>query len=126
MQQISSVDVYNPVLGNTPGLDPMMSMPQDYDDYSRWTSFYVQDQLALGNGVFLTGALRHDRTNAVFGMPGTEPNKQSFTTPRLGAVWQFAPNQTVYAQYQDAVAANNGRDTVTGAALASERARQFE
>ncbi|MFN3734348.1 TonB-dependent siderophore receptor [Comamonas testosteroni] len=126
MQQISSVDVYNPVLGNTPGLDPMMSMPQDYDDHSRWTSFYVQDQLALGNGVFLTGALRHDRTNAVFGMPGTEPNKQSFTTPRVGAVWQFAPNQSVYAQYQDAVAANNGRDTVTGAALAAERARQFE
>lgn len=126
MQQISSVDVFNPVLGNTPGLDTTMSMPQDYDDYSRWTSFYVQDQLALGNGVFLTGALRHDRTNAVFGVPGTEPNKQSFTTPRLGAVWQFAPNQSVYAQYQDAVGANNGRDTVTGAALASERARQIE
>ncbi|GLS16711.1 TonB-dependent siderophore receptor [Hydrogenophaga electricum] len=126
MQQISSVDVYNPVLGNTPGLDPMMAMPQDYDDHNRWTSFYVQDQLALGHGVFLTGALRHDRTNAVFGMPGTEPNKQSFTTPRLGAVWQFAPNQSVYAQYQDAVAANNGRDTVTGAALAAERGRQVE
>ncbi|MDY0105423.1 TonB-dependent siderophore receptor [Achromobacter sp.] len=126
LQQISSVDVYNPVLGNTSGLDTSMSMPQDYDDYSRWTSVYVQDQLALGNGVFLTGALRHDRTNAVFGVPGTEPNKQSFTTPRVGAVWQFAPNQSVYAQYQDAVAANNGRDTVTGAALAAERARQFE
>ncbi|WP_234265522.1 TonB-dependent siderophore receptor [Hydrogenophaga sp. NFH-34] len=126
MQQISSVDVYNPMLGHTPGLDPMMAMPQDYDDHNRWTSFYVQDQLALGHGVFLTGALRHDRTNAVFGMPGTEPNKQSFTTPRLGAVWQFAPNQSVYAQYQDAVAANNGRDTVTGAALAAERGRQVE
>lgn len=125
-QQVDSVSVYNPSLGNTPGLDPMMSMPQDYDDHSRWTSFYVQDQLALGNGVFLTGALRHDRTNAVFGMPGTEPNKQSFTTPRLGAVWQFAPNQSIYAQYQDSVAANNGRDTVTGAALDSERARQIE
>lgn len=126
MQQISSVDVYNPALGNTPGLDLAMSMPQDYDDYSRWTSFYVQDQMALGNGIFLTGALRHDRTNAVFGVPGTESNKQSFTTPRLGAVWQFAPDQSVYAQYQDAVGANNGRDTVTGAALASERARQIE
>lgn len=125
-QQVDSVSVYNPSLGNTPGLDPMMSMPQDYDDHSRWTSFYVQDQLALGNGVFLTGALRHDRTNAVFGMPGTEPNKQSFTTPRLGAVWQFAPNQSIYAQYQDSVAANNGRDAVTGAALDSERARQIE
>lgn len=125
-QQLDAVSVYNPSLGNTPGLDPMMSMPQDYDDHSRWTSFYVQDQLALGNGVFLTGALRHDRTNAVFGMPGTEPNKQSFTTPRLGAVWQFAPNQSIYAQYQDSVAANNGRDAVTGAALDSERARQIE
>ena len=76
--------------------------------------------------MFLTGALRYDRTSAVFGVPGTEPNKKSFTTPRLGAVWQFAPNQTVYAQYQDAVGANNGRDTVTGAALEAERARQVE
>nr|WP_283159732.1 TonB-dependent receptor [Xanthomonas axonopodis] len=51
---------------------------------------------------------------------------ESFTTPRLGAVWQFAPGESLYAQYQDAVGANNGRDTVTGAALAAERARQFE
>lgn len=126
MQQLPAVDIYHPSLGHTPGLDPAMSMPQDYDDASRWTSFYLQDQIALGDGVFLTGALRHDRTSAVFGNPGTEPNRQSFTTPRLGAVWQFAPNQSVYAQYQDAVSANNGRDTITGTALAAERARQFE
>ena len=125
-QQLDSVDIYNPSLGNTPALDPAMSMPQDYDDRSRWTSIYVQDQLALGNGVFLTGALRHDRTSAVFGAPGMLPNEQSFTTPRLGAAWQFTPSQSVYAQYQDALSANNGRDTVTGAALAAERARQFE
>lgn len=124
MQQLSSVDIYQPALGSTPGLDAMM--PTDYDDYSRWTSVYVQDQIALGNGVFLTGALRHDRTSAVFGTPGLAPNEKSFTTPRLGAVWQFAPNQSVYAQYQDAVGANNGRDTVTGAALDAERARQIE
>lgn len=126
LQQISSVDVFNPVLGNTPGLDTSMSMPQDYDNFSRWTSLYVQDQITFGNGVFLTGALRHDRTSAVFGVPGTEPNKKSFTTPRLGAVWQFAPNQAVYAQYEDAIGANNGRDTVTGAALDTERAKQVE
>lgn len=126
LQQLSSVDVYNPALGNTPGLDPTMSMPQDYDDYSRWNSVYVQDQIALGNGVFLSAALRHDQTSAVFGTPGTQPNKQSFTTPRVGAVWQFRENQAVYAQFQDSVAANNGRDVVTGAALDAERARQFE
>lgn len=125
-QQIDSINIYNPVLGNTPPLDLTMAMPGDFDDYSRWNSFYVQDQIALGNGVSLIGALRYDRTSAVFGVTGTPPNEQSFTTPRLGAIWKFAPNQSVYAQYQDAVAANNGRDTVTGAALAVERARQFE
>jgi len=32
----------------------------------------------------------------------------------------------VYAQYQDAVTTNNGRDTVTHAALPAERGKQFE
>ncbi len=125
-QQLSAVDIQQPAPGHTPGLDLTKAMPQNYADHNRWTSLYLQDQAALGNGVFVVGALRHDRTSAVFAAPGTEPNKQSFTTPRLGAVWQFAAHQSVYAQYQDAVAANNGRDTVTGAALEAERARQFE
>lgn len=125
-QQVSAVDINNPSLGNTPGLDLATAFPADFDDRSSWTSFYVQDQVSLGKGVFVTGALRHDRTSAVYAAPGTEPNKVSFTTPRLGAVWQFVPGQAVYAQYQEALAVNNGRDTVTGAPLAAERARQFE
>jgi iron complex outermembrane receptor protein len=125
-QQVSAVDIKNPSLGNTPGLDLATALPADFDDRSSWTSFYVQDQVSLGKGVFVTGALRHDRTSAVYAAPGTEPNKVSFTTPRLGAVWQFVPGQAIYAQYQEALAANNGRDTVTGAPLAAERARQFE
>ncbi len=131
LQQVDSVDIYNPVLGNTPALDKAASLPSEIEDRSRWTSLYLQDQLALGHGVFLVGALRHDRTSAIYAAPGTQPNKQSFTTPRLGAVWQFATNQSVYAQYQDAVSANNGREPTAdpltvGAALAAERAKQFE
>lgn len=125
-EQISAVDINNPNVGNTPPLNYAAALPAEFDDRTRWNSMYVQDQVALGNGVFLTGALRHDRTSAVYATPGTAPNEQSFTTPRLGAVWQFAANQAVYVQYQDAVSANNGRDTVTGAALAAERARQVE
>jgi iron complex outermembrane receptor protein len=125
-QQISSVDIYHPVLGNTPALDTALALPLVTDDRNRWTSFYVQDQLDLGSGIFVTAALRHDRTSAIYAAPGTEPNKASFTTPRLGAVWQFTATQAVYAQYQDAVSANNGRDTVTLAPLKAERARQFE
>ena len=125
-QQIAAVDVYNPNLGNTPPINRALALPQELEDRSRWTSFYVQDQLALGHGVFLTGALRHDRTSAIYAAPGTAPNKKSFTTPRIGAVWQFASNQAVYVQYQDAVSTNNGRDTLTLAALKAEKAKQFE
>lgn len=126
LQQVASADIYNPQLGATPALDRSLALPSEIDERTRWTSVYVQDQLALGHGVFVTGALRHDRTSAVYAAPGTEANQQSFTSPRLGAVWQFTPNQAVYAQFQDAVAANNGRDTITLAPLAAERARQFE
>lgn len=122
--QINSVDVFNPTLGRAPALDT--SAPIPVDDYNRWTSLTLQDQIAFGGGWHGVFALRHDRTEALYSLtPGIEPNKQSFTTPRVGVVWEFMPNQTLYAQYQDSVAANNGRD-VTGKALAAERARQVE
>lgn len=122
--QITSVDVFNPVLGSAPPLDT--SFPLPVDDHSQWTSLTLQDQIAFGGGWHGVFALRHDRTEAIYSLtPGIEPNKQSFTTPRVGAVWEFQPGQTVYAQFQDSIAANNGRDG-SGAALEAERARQIE
>jgi iron complex outermembrane receptor protein len=122
--QINSVDVFNPVLGSAPPLDT--SFPLPVDDHSQWTSLTLQDQIAFGGGWHGVFALRHDRTEALFSLtPGTAPNKKSFTTPRVGAVWEFMPNQTLYAQYQDSIAANNGRDA-NGVALEAERARQVE
>ncbi len=122
--QINSVGVFNPVLGSAPPLDT--SSPIPVDDHSKWTSLTLQDQIAFGSGWHGVFALRHDRTEALFTLtPGTPPNKQSFTTPRVGVVWEFLPNQTLYAQYQDAIAANNGRDP-NGVALEAERARQVE
>jgi iron complex outermembrane recepter protein len=122
--QINSVDVFNPVLGSAPPLDT--SFPLPVDDYSKWTSLTLQDQIAFGGGWHGVFALRHDRTEALFSLtPGLEPNKKSFTTPRVGMVWEFLPNQTFYAQFQDSIAANNGRDA-SGVALEAERARQIE
>ena len=122
--QINSVDVFNPALGSAPPLDT--SFPLPVDDHNQWTSLTLQDQIAFGGGWHGVFALRHDRTEALFSLtPGIEPNKKSFTTPRVGAVWEFMPNQTFYAQYQDSIAANNGRDA-DGVALEAERARQIE
>ena len=123
--QVSSVDVFNPALGTGPALDT--SFPLPVDDHSQWTSLTLQDQVAFGGVWHGVLALRHDRTEALYSLtPGTEPNKQSFTTPRVGLVWEFQPNQTLYAQFQDSVAANNGRNPADGSALAAERARQVE
>lgn len=122
--QITSVDVFRPVLGSAPPLDT--SFPLPVDDHNRWTSLTLQDQIAFGGGWHGVFALRHDRTDALYSLtPGTPSNKKSFTTPRVGVVWEFLPNQTLYAQYQDSVAANNGR-APDGTALEAERARQVE
>jgi iron complex outermembrane recepter protein len=126
LEQINSVDVQNPLFGNTPMLDTSIALPSEFIDHQRWTSLIVQDQVDLGHGWHTVLALRHDRTEAIFTSdPTLEPNKQNFTTPRVGVVWEFAPQQTLYAQYQDAVAANNGRNA-DGTPLAAERAKQIE
>jgi iron complex outermembrane receptor protein len=126
VQQLDAVAIDVPENGYAAPLDTANAYATDDEDRNRWTGLYLQDQAALGHGVFLTGALRHDITSAIYAPPGTAPNRQSFTTPRVGAVWQFDSRQAVYAQYQDAVSANNGRDPISGVALAAERARQFE
>ncbi|AOS43514.1 Ferrichrome-iron receptor precursor [Lacunisphaera limnophila] len=124
-QQLNSVNIFNPDFSQTPRFDPAMAMPVEYDDHNRWTSVYVNDQVALGHGVHLVGALRYDRTSAIFAAPGTQANKESFVTPRAGLVWEVRPGHVLFAQYQDAVAANNGRN-VDGTPLDAETARQVE
>lgn len=120
-----SIDIRNPVYGQVPPLDVSTVPLFDQEGRTRWTGVYVQDQIAFGNGVELIAGVRHDRSSARFGAPDTRDNDQSFTTPRLGAVWQFAPNQSVYAQFQEGVSANNGRN-LAGESLDSEQARLYE
>lgn len=120
-----SIDIRNPVYGQVPPLD-LSALPLfDQQGLTRWTGVYVQDQIAFANGIELIAGMRHDRSSARFGAPGTRANDQRFTTPRLGAVWQFAPNQSLYAQFQEGVSANNGRN-LAGDSLDSEQARLYE
>jgi iron complex outermembrane receptor protein len=103
----------------------------DYESHSKWTSFTIQDQVNFGNGWHAVAALRKDQTEAVFAdknsAPAAQlvPNKESHLSPRLGLVWEFAPKQSVYAQYQEALATANGRKA-NGAPLDSETAQQKE
>jgi iron complex outermembrane recepter protein len=126
LQALPAVDFFNPKPVNTPRLDTTTAFPTERDDLSRWTSFTLQDQVDFGGGFHGVFALRHDRTAAVYAANGTPPNKVNDTTPRIGFVYQVTPNQSVYAQYQTSLAANNGRNPKDGAALKPERAKQFE
>lgn len=119
-----SIDIDRPVYGQVPPLDLSAVPLFDQEGLTRWTGAYAQDQLAFGDVEVIVG-VRHDRSSARFGAPGTRANDQRFTTPRLGAVWRFAPDQSLYAQFQDGVAANNGRN-LAGESLDSERARLYE
>lgn len=119
------INIFNPVYGQVPPLDLATTPLYPQEGRTEWTGLYVQDQIGLGNGVELLLGLRHDRTESRYGAPGTEPNKQNFTSPRVGLVWQFNPSQSVYAQFQDGVAANNGRN-LAGEALDSEQGRLYE
>ena len=121
----ADIDIRHPVYGQAPALDVATVPLFAQEGRTRWDSAYVQDQLAFGDTVDVVVGIRHDRSSARFGAPGTRANEQGFTTPRLGAVWRFATNQSVYAQYQAGVAANHGRN-LAGASLDSEQARLYE
>lgn len=124
--QINAVDVRNPDFSGTPTIAQTGAPGSETRDIQRWTSLVVQDQIQLGGGWHAVFALRHDRTAGIYTSdPTLDLNRQSFTTPRVGVVYEFVPGQTLYAQYQDSVAANNGRNP-DGSPLAAERARQVE
>lgn len=129
LSYLDTVSVSNPALGSTPRLDTGNAYPADFEASSKWSSFTIQDQADFGNGWHVVGALRHDRTQAVYADKTSTlqlvPNKESNLSPRLGLVWEFAPRQSVYAQYQTAVATANGR-AADGVALNSESAKQKE
>ncbi len=127
LQTLPSVDFFNPRPSNTPRLDTARAVTDTRDDRSRWTSVTLQDQIALGGGLHAVLALRHDKTAAVYAAKDSaRPNEVSLTSPRAGLVYQLSANHSLYAQYQDSLAANNGRNPADGTALAPERAKQIE
>jgi iron complex outermembrane receptor protein len=125
-QQLAPVNVYNPVFTPERPLDPSVASPLDTTDETRWVGLYAQDSITLPYRLTLVAGVRADFTSAIYAPPGTQPNVQSFVKPRVGLVWQLSGGQAVYAQYQQALDSNNGRDAVTLQALAAETSNQFE
>jgi iron complex outermembrane receptor protein len=124
-QQLGAVDVVNPAVKNTPPLDTSLAFPVDIVDRSRWYSLTAEDNIDFGGGVHAVLGLRQDWTRAIYSSPGLAPNDVSFTSPRVGAVWEVAPGHVLYGQFQRGLTSNNGVNP-DGTKLAPEIGRQFE
>ncbi|KRB85586.1 TonB-dependent receptor [Sphingomonas sp. Root710] len=124
-QQVSTVSADNPVLGGTPPLDPSTAAPVDIVDRDRWYSISGEDNIDLGGGVHAVLAVRQDWTSTIYSSPGLAPNRLSFTSPRVGAVWEVARGHVLYGQFQRGLAANNGVNP-DGTKLDPEVGRQYE
>lgn len=124
-QQVSSVSVDKPALGNTPPLDVSTAAPVDIVDRDRWYSVSAEDNIDFGGGVHAVLAVRQDWTSTIYSSPGLAPNKVSFTSPRVGAVWEFARGHVLYGQFQRGLSANNGVNP-DGTKLDPEVGRQYE
>jgi iron complex outermembrane recepter protein len=96
----------------------------NYIDMNNWQGVSVQDHIDFGNGFNLLLALRHDRSKASY---NSAPNTVTFTSPRIGLVYAPQRNHSFYAQYQESLAANNGRDLdLNQTPLKPETAKQTE
>ena len=121
---IQPVNIFNPVLGQSRA--PEFS-PEDGsfgERTTRWTGLYVQDHIKIGDRLSILPGVRWDQTR-VMNSSITDPIERDFVSPRVGVVYQFADNFSVYGQWSQGFGANNGR-SATGEPFDPEESEQFE
>jgi iron complex outermembrane receptor protein len=100
---LDTIDVYAPVYGH---VDEPERAPRPRTR-QRQTGIYLQDQIKLGNWIFVAG-LRHDR--AVSSAAGSESEKSSATTKRLGVMYALPSGWSPYVSYSESFTPQSPRD----------------
>jgi iron complex outermembrane receptor protein len=97
---------------------------------SKSTALYVQDFIEIGTQWKLLLGLRHDRVDSEDG--DVEPRlvsaqqTESANSPRVGLVFQPAPNTSIYASWSESFAPNSGSRARDGSVFPAERGVQYE
>lgn len=90
-----TIDAYAPVYGQGAPVvlgDPVLS-------HQRQTGIYLQDQMKIDRNWIVVAGLRHDQvTNSLV---GSEDEKSSATTKRLGAMYLLANGWSPYVSYSE-------------------------
>jgi iron complex outermembrane receptor protein len=120
------LDLDHPQIGSAPKIYPSRSDYSPWAGVARWFGVYWQDQVRIGDRVIVNVGLRHDQTRALFGDPTTTtPVTAGATKPRIGLVVTPRSNLAFYAQYQGALAPNNGR-SAAGTSFPPQIGKQLE
>jgi iron complex outermembrane receptor protein len=89
-----TIDVYAPVYGHV-DVPERTALPRTRQ---RQNGFYLQDQMKLGNWIFVAG-LRHDK--AVSSAAGSEAEESSATTKRFGLMYASPSGWSPYLSYSE-------------------------
>jgi iron complex outermembrane receptor protein len=120
------INIFNPQIGSAPRIYPTRDDFTPYAGLTRWWGFYAQDTVHLTERLILNVGFRHDIMRALFADPTvTSPNEDSATNPRVGLVFKLRPNLSLYTQYQESTAPNNGSSS-TNVAFDPQQAKQIE
>lgn len=89
-----SIDVYDPVYGNS----TRASLTEEPRNVQTQTGVYLQDQMKIASWIIAAG-LRHDRVNNE--LEGSDDEKASATTKRLGLMYQLSNEWSPYVSYSE-------------------------
>jgi len=126
----STIDIYNPVYGNTVIGSEVLTTRRIAYTSSEWKSFFVQDQFGFWEDrlQFIVGVRRDELKQSVksFVTGVTTPNNQSKTSPRYGVLWRINPELSLYASYNESFTPASGAGSVQGVPFPSPTAEQTE
>jgi iron complex outermembrane receptor protein len=106
---IGSLDIFNPIYGQTPGPTPVRTLP-----YIKITTedlgLYFQDQLALASNLKLVLGGREDFVSNGLEFISTNEQSDSAFSPRVGIVYQPIEPVSFYASYSRSFEQQTGVD----------------
>lgn len=113
-----SIDVYDPVYGNS-SRAPLTEEPRNVQTQA---GIYLQDQMKIGSWIIAAG-VRHDRVNNE--LEGSDDEKSSATTKRLGVMYQLSNGWSPYVSYSESFTPVAGTDA-GGSRFTPLRGEQIE
>lgn len=123
---VYTINIYNPVYGAVaPALSPLTNTLEEQKAYG----VYIQDQMDLTDHWKALGGVRYDNfkqdiTNRLANNAKTHQSKTA-TSPRVGLVFEFNPQASVYSSYSKGFRPNSGSN-FAGVAFEPETSDSYE